>query len=1239
MSLAPSSALPLTNGVTITSVPYGLPFSSSGTGCAPGTYTTPATLNWTPGSSCTLSVASTQSGPTGVQYAFAQWQDGNTNPTAEAVTAPTAPGTIYTATYTTEYLLTTSAGTGGTVSAGGYIPAGTNATITAYPSAGYYFVNFTGATTSASNPLSLLMSAPQSITANFAPQANQVIVFGPLSNQVLGAAPFMVSATATSTLPVSFTSLTTPVCTVSGTTVTLGGAGTCTIQATQDGDVDYLAAAPVNQSFLVTSPGLGTNTLPLLFGSAGGSSSVVLTFAGAWTAASNASFLHISAGSASGTGSAVVAFTYDAFTGTGTRTGTLTIAGLTLTVTQAGTNYIGPSPVTTLASGLNSPTGMAVDGAGNLYFSNAILGTIQEWNATTQQVTTLVSSGLSGPQGVAVDSLGDVYIADTGNSAIKEWNFSTQEVATLVSGLNGPMGVAVDIFGNVYIADTGNKAIEEWNVATQQLITLVSSGLSQPNAVALDASGNVYFSDSLVNVIDEWNTVTQQVTTLVSGLNNPSGLALDGSGDVYFSDSGNQAIKEWSPATQQVTALASSGLSNPSGVAVDGSDNVYFADTGNFAIKEIPYAFVGPASGLNEAAPAGTDSLLQVLPSTTSLTGIFAPASNQSWLTIGTVANGVVNFSFVANTSSSPRTALITFLGQTISVTQIGLVAPTVSFTGAPTSAPYGATFPVVATTNASTTAVITASGSCSISVTTVTITAPSGTCLLAANWPADGNYLAASATQSTTATIATPLINWATPAAITYGTALTATQLDATATSNGATVAGKFVYTPIKGTVLTAGSQTLSVTFTPTNTTDYTSASASVTLQVNQASPKITWATPAAIAYGTGLSGTQLDASASVPGSFVYTPAAGTILGAGSAQTLSVTFTPTDSVDYATVSDTVSINVKQAAPTITWATPAAITYGTALSSTQLDATASVPGTFVYSPAAGAIEAGGSDKLSVTFTPTDTVDYTTATASVMLQVNQATPTITWATPAAITYGTALTGTQLDATATYNGATVAGTLTYTPAKGAVLTAGSQTLSVTFTPNNTNNYAVPPSVSVTLQVNQATPKITWAKPSAITYGTALSSTQLDAAASVSGSFVYSPAAGAILTAGAQTLSATFTPTDTVDYATATDSVTITVNQAASSTVITSGTPNPGTVGAPVTVYFTVSGTGVPTGMVTVTATSGQTCSGPLSAGSGSCSLTFTATGSPKLTASYPGDTNFKSSKSATYTEVAQ
>jgi hypothetical protein len=102
-----------------------------------------------------------------------------------------------------------------------------------------------------------------------------------------------------------------------------------------------------------------------------------------------------------------------------------------------------------------------------------------------------------------------------------------------------------------------------------------------------------------------------------------------------------------------------------------------------------------------------------------------------------------------------------------------------------------------------------------------------------------------------------------------------------------------------------------LSATFTPTDTTKYTTAEAAVSLTVTKATPTITWLTPDPSAYGSALSAAQLNARASVPGTFAYTPAAGTVLTAGT-QTLSATFNPTDTADYTTAQATVSLVVDE---------------------------------------------------------------------------------------------------------------------------------------------------------------------------------------------------------------------------------------------------------------------------------------------------------------------------------------
>src|SRR5206468_2897893 len=115
---------------------------------------------------------------------------------------------------------------------------------------------------------------------------------------------------------------------------------------------------------------------------------------------------------------------------------------------------------------------------------------------------------------------------------------------------------------------------------------------------------------------------------------------------------------------------------------------------------------------------------------------------------------------------------------------------------------------------------------------------------------------------------------------------------------------------------------------------------------------------------------------------------ASGTVLGAGNNHTLHVDFTPADAVNYNTASKDVVINVVgKTSPAITWNNPADITYGTALGGTQLNATASVPGTFVYTPAAGTVlNAGNGQTLHVDFTPSDTTTYNSASKDVLINV-------------------------------------------------------------------------------------------------------------------------------------------------------------------------------------------------------------------------------------------------------------
>ena len=181
------------------------------------------------------------------------------------------------------------------------------------------------------------------------------------------------------------------------------------------------------------------------------------------------------------------------------------------------------------------------------------------------------------------------------------------------------------------------------------------------------------------------------------------------------------------------------------------------------------------------------------------------------------------------------------------------------------------------------------------------------------------------------------------------------------------------------------------SFTYTDTDADSDASTIATVTLNVKLGST-IHWSDPTDIVYGTPLSTTQLDATASVPGTFKYGPAVGTILNARNDQKLVVTFTPTDTTDYAGSTLTVHINVLQATPFIDWIAPAAIVHGTPLSAAQLDATASVPGTFRYIPAAGTLlPPRNGQTLTAVFTPFDTTDFAVGYATTTVNVEPAPP--------------------------------------------------------------------------------------------------------------------------------------------------------------------------------------------------------------------------------------------------------
>ncbi len=201
-----------------------------------------------------------------------------------------------------------------------------------------------------------------------------------------------------------------------------------------------------------------------------------------------------------------------------------------------------PGPATT--SDLNSPAGVAVDSAGNLYIADyrnyvvekvtpagvlsIVAGVPGQWGLPTPGPA--ASSDLAAVDGVAVDSAGNLYIADRGNNVIEK--VTPAGVLSIVAGVPGhggaptpgpatssdlavPFGVAVDGAGNLYIADdavvekvtpAGALSIVAGVPGRSGLPTIgpaTSSDLDQADGVAADSAGNVYIADSLNEVVEK----------------------------------------------------------------------------------------------------------------------------------------------------------------------------------------------------------------------------------------------------------------------------------------------------------------------------------------------------------------------------------------------------------------------------------------------------------------------------------------------------------------------------------------------------------------------------------------------------------------------------------------------------------------------------------------------------------------------------------------------------------------
>ena len=414
---------------------------------------------------------------------------------------------------------------------------------------------------------------------------------------------------------------------------------------------------------------------------------------------------------------------------------------------------------------------------------------------------------------------------------------------------------------------------------------------------------------------------------------------------------------------------------------------------------------------------------------------------------------------------------------------------------------------------------------------TTATKSSAVGSYPITASGAVAANYTIGYVTGSLTVTQAGSEITWATSAAITYGAGLSSAQLNATAN-----VAGAFEYTPVVGTVLNAGTQTLTAKFTPTDAVNYKGATGTVQMVVNKAPLTITAedktraynvSNPVFTAKYVGFVNGDTYQTLTTPVGLTTTATKSSAVGS-----YPITASGAVAANYTIGYVAGSLTVTQAGSEITWATPTAITYGAGLSSAQLNSTANVAGAFEYTPVVGTVLNAGTQTLTAKFTPTDAVNYKGATGTVQMVVNKAPLTITAEdkTRAYNVSNPVFTAKYVGFVNgdTYQTLTTPVGLTTTATKSSAVGSYPITASGAVAANYTIGY-----VAGSLTVTQAGSEITWATPTAITYGAGLSSAQLNSTANVAGAFEYIPVVGTVLDAGTQTLIAKFTPTDAVNY----------------------------------------------------------------------------------------------------------
>jgi sugar lactone lactonase YvrE len=922
----------------------------------------------------------------------------------------------------------------------------------------------------------------------------------------------------------------------------------------------------------------------------------------------------------------------------------------------------GTSAVPTVLQSFTNPTAVAADTLGDVFVADGTTGFITEITAsgTSKTLSTIFSS----PDGLAVDSLNNLYISDSGAKTVTEIGSNLLAIRTIASTvLKGPAGLAVDGAGNVYVADPSAGTVYRYDAATLARTT-ASTAATSPQAVAVDAAGNLLIADSLSNQILAVPSNTANPPFSIASAIPGNTLALDSAGNVYTPSGTDQVLelqRTLGTATYNGVGAAPSTFSLLSTGNSAASLSLTDPDTTNFAL-----------SVATNTTCTGTLSALAVIPGgACTFTSSFTPTARLNYTNPATFSGNAGNASLATPSTLeilqvgnyAPFVVSLTFGGFTPSPAFVG---NTVTLTAAVSSAfgnPAGTvTFSVDGTPLLPVTVV---SGAASATVSGLTAGSHSATATFNSGDPSFANATATPTTLNVQKNFvsaqiavqnASPVYGTANSTTVTLsGSAGTPTgtvqfSVDGVASGSAVTVtSGAATYTL---PVLSAGPHTIAASYSG----DGTYVSATITgigITVSQATPTVTWATPAAITFGTPLSGTQLNATASVPGALVYTPAAGAVLSAAT-QTLSVTFTPTDAVDYTTAAKTTSLVINQAAQTVNFTAPTSpVVFGVA--PITLVATGGASGSaLVFSVVSGpgsvsgnTLTVTGAGTIQIAANQAGNTNYTAApqvTQSVV--VNQAAQTINFTAPTSpVVFGVAPV--TLVATGGSSGNAVIFSVISGPgtiSSGKLTVTGAGTIQIAANQAGNINYTAAVQVTQTLVVNQASQTITFTAPaSPVSFGIApiaLSATGGASGNAVVFSVVSGPGtiSGTTLTVtGAGTIQVAANQAGNTSYTAATQVTQAVVVNKAAPIVALQSSANPALFQSSITLTATVSfGGGVPTGTVTFLDGTTSLGAGTITAGVATLTTSTLAVGSHSITAVYSGDVNFVTLTSSVLTE---